>query len=186
VGPDASITRLTHHGFSINGPRVDRFGCAGCPPDIVYSAVDADGFPAIYRVAADGGEPHRLTTRYLGSTTALAPDRIYFDQLELRRNTGLYSDLYVLTRADGRVRRLTTEARLLDPDLSPDGRTLVCVQNRPGQRDLVLVRLKPDTTESPAGLKARTPTDVVQAFSPAVTTLIAEPGTQFDAPKWSP
>jgi hypothetical protein len=217
VRPDPSITRLTHQGFSMNGPRFDRFGCAGCQADIVYSAVDADGFPAIYRVAAGGGEPHRLTTRYLGSTTALAPDRIYFDQLELRRNTGLYSDLYALTRADGRVRRLTTEARLLDPDISPDGRTLVCVQNRPGQRDLVLVRLpafaqsasarprrssaesdrsggaKPDTAGAPAGLKARTTTDkarnatdVVQAVRPAMTTLIADPGTQFDAPKWSP
>jgi len=196
--PDPSVTRLTQHGFSVSGPRFDRFSCAGCPPDIVYSAVNPQGFPALYRIGFDGGEPLRIATRYLGLTTALGRDRIYFDQVEQRRNSGLYSDLYALSRADGRVRQVTSQARLLDPDLSPDGETLVCVQNHDGQRDLVLVRLKPDTTEHRAGPKARTTsalTGVVQAFRPAgvarrfsaaITTLIAEPDTQFDAPKWSP
>ena len=144
--PEQSITRLTRQGFSVSGPRFDRYSCAGCPADIVYSAVNPDGFPALYRVGLDGGEPRQLTTRYLGSTTGIGRDEIYFDQLEVRRNVGLYGDLYAYSRADGRVRQLTSDARLLDPDLSPDGQTLVCVQNRPGQRDLVLVRLKPDTT----------------------------------------
>ena len=95
---------------------------------------------------------------------------------------------------------MTSGARLLDPDLSPDGATLVCVQNHAGQRDLVLVRLRPpfeslravlsnvegpDTTETRASLKARA-TGVAQGFSPAIMTLIAEPDTQFDAPRWSP
>jgi len=88
-------------------------------------------FPSIYRLTAGIGEPRRVTTRYLGSTIGLGRDRIYFDQVELRRNTGLYSDLYAFSRADGRVQQLTSEARVLDPDLSPDGETLVCVQNRP-------------------------------------------------------
>ena len=168
--PDPSPTRLTRQGFSVRGPRFDRFPCAGCPAEVVYSATNPRGFPALYRVGLDGGAPQRLATRYLGSTTAVGRDRIYFDQLEQRRNSGLYSDLYVLSRADGRVRQLTRDARLQDPDLSPDGETLVCVQNRPGQRDLVLVRMKPDTAE----------------IKPAITTLIAEPDTQFDGPKWSP
>jgi hypothetical protein len=196
--PDSSVKRLTRQGFSVSGPRFDRTACAGCPATIVYTAVNPNGFPALYRVGLEGGAPERLATRYLGSTTAVGRDRIYFDQVELRRNVGVYSDLYAYSRANGKVRQLTSEARLLDPDLSPDGETLVCVQNRPGQRDLVLV--------STAGLKARTTTDVVQAFRPttdvvqafrpttdvvqafrpAITTLIAEPGTQFDAPKWSP
>src|SRR6185295_16317037 len=91
-------------------------------------------------------------------------DLLYFDQLEIRRNAGVYSDLYVLRRSDGRVRQMTRESRLRDPDLSPDGGTLVCVKDGRGQRDLVLVGLP--------------------AF--AITTLIAEPETQFDAPRWSP
>jgi len=192
TAPDPSITRLTHQGFAASGARFDRFSCAGCPLDIVYSAVDADRFPAIYRLSAAGGAPRRVTTRYLGSTVGVGRDQIYFDQVELRRNAGLYSDLYAFSRADGRVRQLTSEARLLDPDLSPDGETLVCVQNRPGQRELVLVRLKPDTTETRTGPSpddAIAPaTSVVSGFSRtnAITTLIAEAGTQFDGPKWSP
>ena len=176
--PDQTVTRLTRQGFSVSGPRFDRFSCAGCPADIVYSAVNPRGFPALYRVGLDGGEPRRVASRYLGSTTALGREQIYFDQVEQRRNSGIYSDLYALSRADGRVRQVTRDARLLDPDLSPDGETLVCVQNRPGQRDLVLV--------STAGLKTRSTPGVGQAFRPAITTLVAEADTQFDAPKWSP
>ena len=208
------LTRLTRQGFSVSGPRFDRYSCAGCPADIVYSAVNPDGFPALYRVGLDAGAPRRLATRYLGSTTGVGREEIYFDQLELHRNIGLYSDLYAFSRADGRVRQLTSDARLLDPDLSLDGETLVCVQNRPGQRDLVLVRLKPDTTETKQRVGARATAapaaamsglgqsdhtrratasvvsgssrTVAQGLSPAIVTLIAEPGTQFDGPKWSP
>src|SRR5204863_5400463 len=95
---------------------------------------------------------HR-TRRYLGSTTAVGREDLYFDQQELHRNVALYSDLYALSRATGRVRRLTSGARLLDPDLSPDGRTLVAVQDRAGQRNLVLVRLPP-----PRALRRASPT----------------------------
>ena len=221
VSPDPSLTRLTRHGFSVRGPRFDRFSCAGCPADIVYSAVNPGGFPMLYRVSGRGGDPQRLATRYLGSTTGVGRDEIYFDQVDQQRNTGIYSDLYAFSRADGRVRRLTSEARLLDPDLSPDGDTLVAVQNRPGQRDLVLVRLKPDTTEArhpdtieterPDTTEAKrpditetettdasetrrafappthVPSSVVSSFSRTViTSLISEPDTQFDGPKWSP
>jgi hypothetical protein len=54
-----------------------------------------------------------------------------------------------------------------DPDLSPDGATLVAVQERAGARDLVLI----------SGLEQRTP---------RIATLVAEADTQFNAPRWSP
>src|SRR5262249_19801089 len=79
-------------------------------------------------------------------------------------NVALYGDLYRLERASGHVTRLTWGARLHDPDLSPDGQTLVAVQEKTGTRDLVLVRLKADTTD----------------------VLLSEPDTQFNAPRWSP
>ncbi|PYR20659.1 MAG: hypothetical protein DMF94_11005 [Acidobacteria bacterium] len=191
---NVNVTRVTRQGFSVSGPRFDRFTCQGCPPEILYSASNPDGFPALYRVALDGSAPRRVTTRYLGSTTASGRGVVYFDQMEVRRNGGVYSDLYALSRADGRVRQLTSEARLLHPDLSPDGETLVCVQNRPGQRDLVLVRLKPDTTEAlkPHTTEALKPDATGNAArrkprpADAIRTLISEPDTQFDLPKWSP
>ena len=92
--------------------------CAGCPADIVYSGGERRRLSGdLSRCCRRRRRRARLATRYLGSTTAFGRERIYFDQLEQRRNTGLYSDLYALSRADGRVRRLTSEARLLDPDL---------------------------------------------------------------------
>jgi WD40-like Beta Propeller Repeat len=157
--------RLTHHGFEINGPRFDKSPCVGCPADITYSVRTPEEFPALYRLSSNGWPPQRLANRYLGSTSAIGDEAIYFDQQELRRNVGLYSDLYALNRKTGRVTRLTSEARLLDPDLGPDGRTLVAVQDaQPGQRNLVLVDL----------------------LDLSVTTVSSEPETQFNTPRWSP
>jgi dipeptidyl aminopeptidase/acylaminoacyl peptidase len=56
------------------------------------------------------------------------------------------------------------------------------VQDRPAQRDLVLVRLKPD------GTRTRQPVTGAAGSSGAVaiTPLVAELDTYFNAPKWSP
>jgi WD40 repeat protein/surface antigen Omp85-like protein len=164
---ESTARRVTHQGFSVRAPRFDRFTCAGCPAEVVYSVSNADEFPAMYRVRLDGSAPEHMMRRYLGSTAAPGRDAIYFDQLEIRRNVGVYGDLYAVSRSDGRVRQLTREARVLEPDLSPDGGTLACVQDRPGQRDLVLV-------------------SVAAGASSTITTLVAEPDTQFNAPRWSP
>ena len=161
---DAGLTRLTHRGFSVSGPRFDPFVCPTCPAEILYSASDANGFPGLYRVGAGGGESRRLANRYLGSTTGVARDALYFDQLERHRNIGLYGDLYAFVRATGRVRPLTSGARLLDPDVSPDGATIACVQDHPDRRDLVLV-------------------DVAR---PDVSVLLSEADTHLNAPRWSP
>lgn len=165
---DIGLVRRTHHRYTVVGPRFDRFACVGCPPELVYSVRTPHALPELNRIRLDGSAPHRLTTRILGSTTAVGRDAIYFDQEELRRNTGVYSDLYEWSRATGRVKRLTSEARVLDPDLSPDGTTLVAVQNRRGQRDLVLLR----------------PVRSNAAWQ--VETLMSESDTQFNAPRWSP
>ncbi len=156
--------RLTRHGFTVGGPRFLPLTCDRCPQEVVYSVRNPDEFPSLYQVALDGAAPRRMATRYLGSTTAIGRETIYFDQDERRRNAGLYADLYALDRASGVVRRLTRDARLLDPDLAPDEQAIAAVQNQPGQRNLVLVRL-PHLD---------------------ITTLISEPDTQFDAPRWSP
>src|SRR5690606_27182443 len=94
-----------------------------------------------------------------------------FDQLELRRNTALYSDLYALDLATGRVSLLTRDARLRDPDLTPDGRAIVAVRQRDGDRALAVLRLARD--DGPVRVES-------------VQTLIADPDTQFNAPRWAP
>jgi hypothetical protein len=162
------VRRLTHTGFVTLGPRFAPAPCTGCESEIVYSVRNPHEFPALKALPVDGGEPRTLTRRYLGSTTAITADRILFDQQETGRNVGMYSDLYVLDRLSGAVQRLTTEARLRDPDLAPDGRTLAAVREDRGTRSLVLVPLGPDGTPG------------------SVVPLLTEPETQYATPRWSP
>jgi WD40 repeat protein len=157
-------TRLTYTGFIVSGPRFDRFDRESPRPSIVYALQSPDDFPAMYRLDANGAS-RRLTTRYFGTTVGVGRDALFFDQQEIHRNVAAYSDVYRLSRADGSVTRLTSESRLLEPDLSPDERALACVRENRGQRDLVVVTLHP-------ALEIR--------------VLAGEPETQFNAPRWSP
>ncbi len=163
-GAQDRSTRLTHHGYTVLGPRFSS-PCAGCGPDIVYSIRTPHDFPSLNAVTLDGRGPRTLTTRFLGATSGQMPGIVIFDQQELSRNVGLYSDLYELDRGSGDVRRLTSGARLLDPDLSPDGQTIVGVREGRGQRGLVLLS---------------------RADPSAPRILASEADTQFNAPRWSP
>jgi hypothetical protein len=156
---DAGATRLTRQGFVVAAPRFDG-------ARIVYAAQTPDGFPGLNQIPANGGAPSTLATRYYGSTTAVGAKSLFFDQLEVRRNVAVTGDLYALSRRTGRVKQLTSGARVRDPDLSPDGATLVAVQERAGARDVVLI----------SGLER----------TPRIATLVAETDTQFNAPRWSP
>ena len=147
AAPDAE--RLTHHGYVVVGPRFALARCQTCAAEIHYSIRTPGAFPALYRLVLDGSPPQLLTTRYLGSTTGSGAETIYFDQEERQREPGRYFDLYALDRASGRVRRVTEDARLTDPDLSPDGRSVVAVQSRPGQRNLVIVGVGPAAARAP-------------------------------------
>jgi WD40-like Beta Propeller Repeat len=166
--PRDDVRRLTHHGFVVDGPRFAPAACRGCAPDVLYAVRTPHGFPALNRVALDGTPPRRVVTRYQGSTTAPGVDTIYFDQQEVRRNAGLYSDLYALDVRTHRVRQVTNEARIIDPDLSAADQAIVAVRAAPGRRDLVRITL--DATTGAAD----------------ITTLFSEPETQFNAPRWSP
>jgi WD40 repeat protein len=180
-------TQLTRHGYSVIGPRFTKPtpSCPSCPAEIVYSVRTPHEFPALNAISVDGSNARQLATRYLGSTSGIGANVIVFDQQELRRNTGLYSDLFMLDRERGDVRRLTSTARLLDPDLSPDESSIVCVREGLGRRELVIVRLKADATSDVVGSGV----SVVSGFSRTVTdvtTLISEADTQFNAPRWAP
>lgn len=166
--PAAAAERLTFTGYYTSGPRFAPGDCGRCPAAVIYSVRTPSAFPAIYRLSLDGTAPRRLSSRYLGSTIAPGGQTIYFDQIERRREAGRYSDLYALDPVTGRVRRVTRDERIQDPDLSPDGRSIVAVQNAaPGRRDLVLV-------------------DVSSGARSLVSLILSAPDTQFNAPRWSP
>jgi hypothetical protein len=116
---------------------------------------------------------------------------VVFDQQEWHRNVSLHSDLYTLDRHTGRREQLTRGARVQDPDLSPDGQEIVAVREQRGRRDLVLLELHTERSRN-AGAAETTRATLPAVAGPlqwhagSVTTLVSEPETQFNAPRWSP
>lgn len=170
--PAPSIRRLTTHGFQVAGPRHLPLACDTCPREIAYVLRAPDDRPGLHAIEPDTGVTRRLGTRFLGSTTSAdTRGRLYFDQYERARNVGVYSDLYMMSRETGKVTRLTYDARLMDPDVSPSSRAMVAVRHQaPGQRDLVVIDPLADTTDALVSIRP----------------LASESGAQFNAPRWSP
>ncbi|HVD91453.1 MAG TPA: hypothetical protein VNC21_04185 [Vicinamibacterales bacterium] len=157
---DAKASRVTHHGYVVTAPRVAEDGT------IYYGVSNADGFPALMRVDP-GGAPRRVAWRALGDRTAVHGDWIVFDQVERVRSIALYSDLYAVKTTGAGVRQLTKDARTADPDLSPDGRRIVCTVQATGRRALALLDFQPDAVSAPR-------------------ILIDDPEADFTGPRWSP
>lgn len=174
VAEPGAPRRLSRHGNIVVAPRFAPPTCDACPLQIVYSARTPDAFPSLRTMDVDGRDDRRLSTRYQGSTVGVRRASIVFDQQEVRRNVGLYSDLYVLDRRTGDVRALTTGARLQDPDLSPDGRSIAAVRENRGQRELVVAQLR-GSADDPSGMQLA-----------EVETVASAADTQFGAPRWSP
>lgn len=156
----SGAARLTYHGYNVSGPQFadgDR---------LFYSLVDAHDFPRLMELTPGG--PRQVTTRVLGSRTSPVGDELVFDQVELVRSVAVVSDLYAVARAGGERRALTRHARAVDPDVSPDGRTIACAVQFTGRRILATM---PYSTSGPPQ-------------SPVA--LVDEPATEFSSPRWSP
>jgi hypothetical protein len=158
----SASTRLTHHGFGVGAPV---FGSSG---RLFYSIANPHDFPALMELPGDGSAPRRITTRYFGSQTSAAAGLLVFDQTELVHNVGLQSDLYAVAEAGGRARRLTHLARAGDPDVAPDGRTIVCTIQSADRRFLATLRLP----------------DPGRIATPEI--LVSKPSTDYSTPRWSP
>jgi Tol biopolymer transport system component len=157
---DASATRLTHHGFSVSAPR---FAADGT---LYYSISNADGFPALMRLAPNG-TPERAAWRVRGNATAIGRDWIVFDQLERVRAAALLSDLYALKVSGGSVHRLTHALRAADPDLSPDGRRIACSIQMTDRRAIAIMDFDPPHVSAPR-------------------VLVSDEGSDYSRPRWSP
>jgi dipeptidyl aminopeptidase/acylaminoacyl peptidase len=135
---------------------------------LFYSVADPHGFPMLVESRRDGAAPREVTSRYLGNQASAAAGLLVFDQIELVHNVGLQSDLYAVAEDGGRSRRLTHLARAADPDIAPDGRTIVSTVQAPDRRFLATLQL-PD-----AG-RIATP-----------ETFVSKPSTDYSTPRWSP
>lgn len=177
--PREPVRRLTRRGFTAVAPRFLPADCHACAPEVLYSRQTPHEFPSLETVGLNGGEPRPLAARYGGRTVGVSGAWIVFDQQRLRRNVGLYGDLYALYRPTGRQYALTAEGRYADPDVAPDGQAVACVREHDGRRDLVVLPLRGGeatmSTAGPPRLHVGTP-----------RVLVSEPGTTFSAPRWSP
>jgi len=95
-----------------------------------------------------------------------------------------YKDLYQYWFEEELTRRLTEGARLTQPDVAPDGRSVVCVQNGGGSTWLATVVL--DSLDGPAW-KELSKRQRARAPKLAPRRLTDSPyGTQFFQPRYSP
>ncbi len=157
----ATRTRVTRHGFTVTSPLFTRDG------RLFYSIANPHGFPALMQLEPDGSAK-RIATRFRGNRLAQARDALVFDQLDVAAQVDLQSDLYAVPIAGGETRRITRGARAADPDVAPDGETIVCTVQETGRRILATLKLPaPGETAAPA-------------------PLLSEPSTEFTAPRWSP
>lgn len=155
--PPTAAVRLTRHGFVVSSPAFSRSG------RLFYAISNPHGFPALMELAADG-EPREVTTRVAAGRIAAGDRTIVFDQLEYVRSVGVQADVYEVDMGTGGVRRLTREARAGDPDLSPDGQTIVCTIQEADRRSLAML-----------------PSD-----GGAPSPFLSEADTHFASPRWSP
>ena len=108
---------------------------------------------------------------------SIGPTGLLYDQLEFVRGSAMLSDLYLHDPATGRTRRLTSEARLVDPDWSPDGRLIAAVRITPARRELVVL-------DSAALAAARLP--VGSEALPVLRSAGAGRDVVYATPRWSP
>jgi hypothetical protein len=115
--------------------------------------------------AVTAAERHRFDA-YGGQGVAITPDgrQIVHGQGQAWRTFYQYSDLFVTDRDSGVRRRLTHGLRARDPEVSPDGRSVVFVTNELGNNDLVLMPL---------------------AGGPLRVLLAGKNGEQVYGPRWS-
>lgn len=134
---------------------------------LAYTSRSLTRFTAIRLVRADGSEDRRLTLRNGGASLSWTPDgrTIVYDETEVYRFFSRRSDLRAVEVANGRVRRLTRGVRARDPDVSPDGKTIVFVRQMGDRAELHTIGL------DGKGLRQLTR---------------SVPGTQWGSPRWSP
>lgn len=141
---------LTTRGVRQYGPRFSPDGAW-----IAYSAATLTRYPAIHLVRVDGSADRRLVERSGGDTLAFTPDGrtlVYHEPavhgLFARRN-----GLRAVDVQSGQARWILRGVRASDPDVTPDGRSVVFVRRAGDRSELAVVGLDGrglrDLTRSP-------------------------------------
>ena len=127
---------LTQRGIRQATPRFSPDG-----RHLAYSSQTLTGFPEIRLVDTDGTHDRRVALRNGGSGLAWTPDgeALVYSELQVHKTYFVYGDLSRVAVAGGGVRRLTRGERAYDPDVAPDGRTIVYARKRGDRSELCLI-----------------------------------------------
>ena len=148
--PLTSATRIT---WDAPAPRSEGPGARFFPDGtLAYHRTNNDQSPAYVRLDPASGAYRPLANLQGGGPAAPTPDgqalifqRLYYPQLALRiagSSNVSWNDLFRLDVASGSVRQLTRGVRAHEPDVSPDGKQIVCVLAGTGTRRLALVPIE--------------------------------------------
>jgi len=146
---------------------------------IAYTVINADEFPGIYVMNADGTEDRKVVENTTSSTSSgqsivWSPDSngIYYTKEDIVRNTNAYNDIFYFDLRRKKEVPITVGLRARDPSLSPDGKKLVFVINKRGRTRLAQADV-PNEPYRPIQEKD-------------ITWLSAEGAYQYETPRISP
>jgi hypothetical protein len=127
---------LTARGIRQVEPRFSPDGTC-----IAYTSGTLTRFPALRVMKTDGSGDRRLALRNGGSGLSWTPDgkKLVFAELRVFRTFSTFGDLSVVDAETGHVHRLTRGVRAEDPDISPDGRTIVFARRMGDRSELFTV-----------------------------------------------
>jgi Tol biopolymer transport system component len=160
---------LTQRGIRQGSPRFSPDG-----RQVAYASQTLTRYPEIRLVGADGTQDRPLALRNGGSGLAWTPDgrELVYGELQVHKTYAFYGDLSVVTVASGAVRRLTRGARAYDPDVAPDGQSVVFARKRGDRSELVVIGIdgqgERTLTQSVAGVEWSGP-----RYSPNGASIVA-------------
>jgi Tol biopolymer transport system component len=132
--------RITFHGRNITGVRYSPDGAS-----IVYSRTSPVDGSTVRQVQRDGSSDHHLVLQTLSTRTAFSKDgnKVFYAQSAINERFNDFNDLYVLDRRTQHIEKLhdaehpQESLRGRDPDISPDGMSVVFVRNQLHQNAVV-------------------------------------------------
>lgn len=129
---------LTARGVRQYGPRFSPDGVW-----VAYTSATLTRYPAIHLVRVDGSSDRRLVERSGGDTLAFTPDgrTLVYHEPEVHRLFARRNGLRAVDIATGRVRWVLRGVRASDPDVTPDGRSIVFVRRAGERSELAIVGL---------------------------------------------
>lgn len=132
----SASTPLTRAGIRQAGPRFSPDGAW-----LAYTSRTLDRFRSLRVVRLDGSGERTVATRNGGARVAWTPDGrcLVFDETEIYKSFSSFSDLRIAELETGRVRKLTHGQRAREPDVAPDGRSVVFVRELGGRSELATI-----------------------------------------------